>query len=136
MGKNFCWHYYLTFIVYYLFDLNLLSILTLFLVNNDYISWIWSFSLCGRVKSKICNIKCFRLFDWRPDKLRGERSKHESVVIVKNLFDPKIFDKEVSLLLEYQQDLREECSKCGDVKKVIIFDVSMKCSIYNTQKHK
>jgi hypothetical protein len=65
-----------------------------------------------------------RLFDWRPDKLRGERSKHEKVVIVKNLFDPAIFDKEVSLLLEYQQDLREECSKCGDVKRVVIYDVS------------
>lgn len=63
-----------------------------------------------------------KLFDWRPDKLRGERSKHEKVVIVKNLFDPAIFDKEVSLLLEYQQDLREECSKCGDVRRVVIYD--------------
>lgn len=63
-----------------------------------------------------------KLFDWRPDKLRGERSKHESVVIVKNLFESKVFDKDVSLILEYQQDLREECSKCGDVKKVIIYD--------------
>jgi len=72
-------------------------------------------------------LKCcayFRLFDWRPDKLRGERSKHERVVIVKNLFDPAIFDKDVSLLLEYQQDLREECSKCGDVRRVNIYDVS------------
>ncbi|KAK7866416.1 hypothetical protein R5R35_008943 [Gryllus longicercus] len=63
-----------------------------------------------------------KLLDWRPDKLRGERSKHERVVIVKNLFDPAIFEKEVALILEYQQDLREECSKCGDVKKVIIYD--------------
>lgn len=63
-----------------------------------------------------------KLFDWRPDKLRGERSKHERVVIVKNLFEPSIFEKEVSLILEYQQDLREECSKCGDVRKVIIYD--------------
>lgn len=70
-----------------------------------------------------CIIYC-RLFDWRPDKLRGERSKHEKVVIVKNLFDPAVFDKEVSLLLEYQQDLREECSKCGDVRRVVIYDVS------------
>jgi HIV Tat-specific factor 1 len=64
------------------------------------------------------------LFAWHPDKLRGERSKHEKVVIVKNLFDPVIFDKEVPLLLEYQQDLREECSKCGDVRRVVIYDVS------------
>jgi len=55
--------------------------------------------------------------------LRGTRSRHERVVIVKNLFDSTTFDKDVSLLLEYQQDLREECSKCGDVKQVVIYDV-------------
>jgi HIV Tat-specific factor 1 len=81
----------------------------------------------GHVKVSYDTSYCFayfRLFDWRPDKLRGERSKHERVVIVKNLFDPTVFDKEVSLLLEYQQDLREECSKCGDVRRVAIYDVS------------
>lgn len=65
-----------------------------------------------------------RLFDWRPEKLRGERSKHERVVIVKNLFEPSLFDKDVSLILEYQQDLREECGKCGEVKRVVLYDVS------------
>ncbi|XP_017305214.1 HIV Tat-specific factor 1 homolog isoform X2 [Diaphorina citri] len=63
-----------------------------------------------------------KLFDWRPDKMRGERSKNESVIIVKNLFDPALFDKDVTLILEYQQDLREECSKCGHVKKVVLHD--------------
>lgn len=63
-----------------------------------------------------------RLFDWRPEKLRGERSKHEKVVIVKNLFDPSIFDKDVGLILEYQQDLRDECLKCGDVRRIVIYD--------------
>jgi len=62
--------------------------------------------------------------DWHPDKLHGTRSRHESVVIVKNLFHSATFDKEVPLLLEYQKDLREECSKCGDVKQVVIYDVS------------
>lgn len=57
--------------------------------------------------------------------MRGERGKHENVVIVKNLFEKKTFDNDVSLLLEYQKDLREECSKCGAVKKVIVYDVSM-----------
>lgn len=66
-----------------------------------------------------------RLFDWRPDKMRGERGKHENVVIVKNLFEKETFDNDVSLLLEYQKDLREECSKCGVVKKVIVYDVSI-----------
>lgn len=63
-----------------------------------------------------------KLFDWRPEKVRGERAKHEKVVIVKNVFDPKVFDDEVGLILEYQQDLREECSKCGEVRKVVIYD--------------
>lgn len=34
----------------------------------------------------------FRLLDWRPDKLRGERFRHERVVIIKNMFDPKQFE--------------------------------------------
>lgn len=55
--------------------------------------------------------------------MRGERSKHERVVIIKNIFEPSIFDKDVGLILEYQQDIREECLKCGDVRKVTIYDV-------------
>ncbi|OAD61970.1 HIV Tat-specific factor 1 like protein [Eufriesea mexicana] len=63
-----------------------------------------------------------KLFDWRPERVLGEPMKHERVVIIKNLFSPEDFDKEVSLLLEYQQDVRSECLKCGDVRKVIIYD--------------
>lgn len=63
-----------------------------------------------------------KLFDWRPEKAASDRAKHERVVIVKNLFDPSIFDKDVGLILEYQDDLRQECKKCGDVRKVIIYD--------------
>ncbi|KAJ3664378.1 hypothetical protein Zmor_008555 [Zophobas morio] len=63
-----------------------------------------------------------KLFDWRPEKFVGERAKHEKVVIVKNLFEPSIFDTDVGLILEFQQDLREEVSKIGVVRKVIIYD--------------
>lgn len=63
-----------------------------------------------------------KLFDWRPEKFIGERAKHERVVIIKNLFHPSDFDKEVQLILDYQQDMREECSKCGEVRKVVIYD--------------
>ncbi|XP_053676807.1 HIV Tat-specific factor 1 homolog [Anopheles nili] len=62
------------------------------------------------------------LFDWRPEKMRGERSKHERIVIIKNLFEPELFDREVHLLLEYQTDLREECGKCGTVRRVVLYD--------------
>lgn len=64
------------------------------------------------------------MFDWRPEKMRGERAKHEKVVIIKNFFDPSLFDREVHLIIDYQNDIREECSKCGTVRKVIIYDVS------------
>lgn len=56
--------------------------------------------------------------------MRGERGKHERTVIVKNLFEPELFDREVHLIIDYQNDLREECGKCGNVRKVIIYDVS------------
>lgn len=65
------------------------------------------------------------MFDWRPEKMRGERGKHERTVIIKNLFEPELFDREVHLLLEYQNDLREECAKCGTVRKVTVYDVSL-----------
>lgn len=63
-----------------------------------------------------------KLFDWRPERVLGEPLKHERVVVIKNLFSPEDFDQEVSLLLEYQQDIRSECLKCGDVRKVVIYD--------------
>ncbi|XP_071627874.1 17S U2 SnRNP complex component HTATSF1 [Temnothorax longispinosus] len=63
-----------------------------------------------------------KLFDWRPERMRGEPLKCERVVIIKNLFAPEDFDREVQLLLEYQQDIRSECLKCGDVRKVVICD--------------
>lgn len=63
-----------------------------------------------------------KLFDWRPERMRGEPLKCERVVILKNLFTPEDFDRDVQLLLEYQQDIRSECLKCGDVRKVIIYD--------------
>ncbi|XP_065362643.1 17S U2 SnRNP complex component HTATSF1 [Calliphora vicina] len=72
-------------------------------------------------KEKLAKIK-EKLFDWRPEKMRGERSKHEKTVIIKNLFHPELFEKEVQLILDYQNDLREECSKCGTVRKVVIYD--------------
>lgn len=56
--------------------------------------------------------------------MRGERGKHEKVVIIKNFFDPALFDREVHLIIDYQNDIRDECNKCGTVRKVIVYDVS------------
>lgn len=60
--------------------------------------------------------------------MRGERAKHEKTVVIKNLFEPEMFDREVNLIIEYQTDLREECAKCGTVRKVVVYDVSLMTS--------
>ncbi|KAL6442461.1 hypothetical protein ACFW04_002586 [Cataglyphis niger] len=79
-------------------------------------------ALCTYIKVLCHYLFTYRLFDWRPERMRGEPLKCERVVIIKNLFTPEDFDREVQLLLEYQQDIRSECLKCGDVKKVVIYD--------------
>lgn len=63
-----------------------------------------------------------KLLGWQPDRLPNEPLKNERIVIIKNLFAPTDFDKDVQLLLEYQQDIRSECVKCGEVKKVTLYD--------------
>ncbi|RWS26903.1 HIV Tat-specific factor 1-like protein [Leptotrombidium deliense] len=67
--------------------------------------------------------KLEKLFDWRPEKMIGERSSSEKVVIIKNMFDISEFEKDPKAILEYKSDLRDECiEKCGEVKKVEIYD--------------
>lgn len=69
--------------------------------------------------------------------MRGERSKNEKTVIIKNLFTPELFEKEVELILEYQNNIREECGKCGIVRKVVIYDVSSNaaCIVWTVNNH-
>lgn len=63
-----------------------------------------------------------KLFDWRPDRMRGERPAHERTVVIKNLFTRELFEREVQLIIDYKNDLREECKKCGTVRKVVLYD--------------
>merc|ERR1711972_445379 len=63
-----------------------------------------------------------RLFAWIPEKLKGQRSKHEKVVVLKNMFDPEEIANKPERLLEISEELREECGKCGSVKKVVVHD--------------
>ncbi|CAH1799935.1 unnamed protein product [Owenia fusiformis] len=63
-----------------------------------------------------------KLFAWLPDKPTGERKRFERVVILKNMFDPKEFETDPGEINELTKDLREECSKYGDVRKVTIYD--------------
>jgi len=61
-----------------------------------------------------------KLLDWvdRPKK----RSKFDRIVILKGMFDHKQFEQDPSLIIELKEDLRTECSKHGEVKKVLVFD--------------
>jgi len=61
-----------------------------------------------------------KLLDWvdRPKK----RSKFDRIVILKNMFNQKEFERDPSLINDLKADLRSECEKFGEVKKVIIFD--------------
>ncbi|MBN3297459.1 17S U2 SnRNP complex component HTATSF1 [Amia ocellicauda] len=61
--------------------------------------------------------------DWRPEKKPGEiRKRHERVLILRNMFHPSDFEEDPLVLNEIREDLRTECEKFGQVKKVIIFD--------------
>lgn len=67
--------------------------------------------------------KLEKLFDWRPDRIPGERANCEKVVIITNLFDMKEFAEDPKLILEYRSDVRDECQeKCGEVRKVDIYE--------------
>lgn len=60
--------------------------------------------------------------DWRPEKQGEARKRHEKVVIIRNMFHPSDFEEDPLVLNEYREDLRTECEKFGEVKKVILFD--------------
>ncbi|XP_053129739.1 HIV Tat-specific factor 1 [Hemicordylus capensis] len=64
-----------------------------------------------------------KLLDWRPEKKEGTvRLRHERVIMIRNMFHPKDFEEDPLVLNEIREDLRTECEKFGQVKKVIIFD--------------
>ncbi|XP_071979149.1 17S U2 SnRNP complex component HTATSF1 [Engystomops pustulosus] len=60
--------------------------------------------------------------DWRPEKKDESRKRFERVIIIRNMFHPKDFEEDPLVLNEIREDLRSECEKFGQVKKVLIFD--------------
>ncbi|XP_075419384.1 17S U2 SnRNP complex component HTATSF1-like [Tenrec ecaudatus] len=76
---------------------------------------------CKDYKKKLSMQK--KLLDWRPERKAGSiRKRHEQVVIIKNMFHPKDFEDDPLVLNEIREDLRVECSKFGQIKKVILYD--------------
>ncbi|XP_048192237.1 HIV Tat-specific factor 1 [Perognathus longimembris pacificus] len=61
--------------------------------------------------------------DWRPERRAGpSRMRHERVVIIRNMFHPSDFEDDPLVLNEIREDLRVECSKFGQIKKLLLFD--------------
>lgn len=76
---------------------------------------------CKDYKKKLSQQQ--KLLDWRPEKKDGSvRLRHERVIIIRNMFHPKDFEEDPLVLNEIREDLRTECEKFGQVKKVILFD--------------
>ncbi|XP_032993163.1 HIV Tat-specific factor 1 isoform X1 [Lacerta agilis] len=76
---------------------------------------------CKDYKKKLSQQQ--KLLDWRPEKKDGSvRMRHERVIIIRNMFHPSDFEEDPLVLNEIREDLRTECEKFGQVKKVILFD--------------
>lgn len=61
--------------------------------------------------------------DWRPERKAGpSRMRHERVVIIKNMFHPMDFEDDPLVLNEIREDLRVECAKFGQIRKLLLFD--------------
>merc|ERR1711915_350656 len=65
-----------------------------------------------------------KLFDWRPEPMRGQRAKHENVVIFRNVFDPMEFHTVMERILVHKEAIRQQAATFGEVKKVEIFDLN------------
>ncbi|XP_071493077.1 17S U2 SnRNP complex component HTATSF1-like [Diadema antillarum] len=63
-----------------------------------------------------------KLLDWRPEKKFQQRKRNEQVVIFRHVFHPSEFEEDATLITEIKDDLQSECSRFGEVKKVLIFD--------------
>uniref|UniRef100_A0A915JB03 17S U2 SnRNP complex component HTATSF1 n=1 Tax=Romanomermis culicivorax TaxID=13658 RepID=A0A915JB03_ROMCU len=85
-----------------------------------------------------------RIFGWHPEKMRGERPKSDSTVVIKNAFtieelNVKILDRILDFdtyelkcsaffqenpvkLFDLREELKQECSKYGNVRKIIVCD--------------
>ncbi|ESO11520.1 hypothetical protein HELRODRAFT_108808 [Helobdella robusta] len=63
-----------------------------------------------------------RLLGWLPDKNPDSRPRYERIVVIKNVFTPKEFEDDPSQINEISADMREECSKFGEVRKVVVYD--------------
>ncbi|XP_078492632.1 17S U2 SnRNP complex component HTATSF1 isoform X1 [Ciona intestinalis] len=63
-----------------------------------------------------------KLLDWKLARSEEIVSKKDRVVILKKMFQVNEFEEDPVLITDVRDDLRVECEKFGQVKKVIVFD--------------
>ncbi|KAE8355564.1 hypothetical protein BDV28DRAFT_128687 [Aspergillus coremiiformis] len=66
-----------------------------------------------------------KLADWDdddPSALPETNSKFEKVVILKHMFTLKELDEDPAAILDIKEDIRDECSKLGEVTNVVLYD--------------
>ncbi|KFD54538.1 hypothetical protein M514_04685 [Trichuris suis] len=73
-------------------------------------------------QKKLLKEKQDRLFDWRPERLRGERPKSDNTVIIKNAFSLEELAENAARLFEIEENIKADCSKHGNVRKVVVYD--------------
>ncbi|KAL4936638.1 hypothetical protein BDV06DRAFT_216522 [Aspergillus oleicola] len=66
-----------------------------------------------------------KLTDWDDDEpaaLVDTNSKFEKVVILKHMFTLQELDEDPAAILDIKEDIRDECSKLGEVTNVVLYD--------------
>ncbi|RHZ69679.1 hypothetical protein CDV55_108065 [Aspergillus turcosus] len=66
-----------------------------------------------------------KLADWsddEPSNLTDTSSRFEKVVILKHMFTLKEIEEDPAAILDIKDDIREECSKLGEVTNVVMYD--------------
>ena len=66
-----------------------------------------------------------RLADWsddEPSTIAETSSRFDKVVILKHMFTLDELEEDPAAILDIKEDIREECSKLGEVTNVVLFD--------------
>ena len=65
-----------------------------------------------------------KLADWDDDDPKALQAnlKWEKVVILKHMFTLKELEEDPAAILEIKEDIRQECSKLGEVTNVTLYD--------------
>jgi HIV Tat-specific factor 1 len=65
-----------------------------------------------------------KLTDWDDDDPAAQQlnSKWDKVVILKHMFTLKELEEDPAAILDIKEDIREECSKLGEVTNVTLYD--------------